>query len=80
MAPASSAPATKHDVALIMERIGNSEDGLRAQMKTWKEEIIHEFHIVAEDIRHDAFGIQKDRIADHEHRITRLERQSRVKA
>lgn len=63
-----------------MERIGNSEDGLRAQMTTWKEEIIHEFHVVAEDMRHDAFGIQKDRIADHEHRITRLERRTGVKA
>lgn len=83
MARTSQAPATKQDISLLMERMGDLEQGnhsLRLEIQEWKTEVIHEFHIVAEDMRHDAFGIQKDRIADHEHRITRLERQSRVKA
>ncbi len=63
-----------------MERIGGSEDALRKDMKEWKSEIIHEFQVVAEDLRHDAFGIQKDRITDHERRITRLERRTEVRA
>lgn len=86
---ASSAPATKQDIQMLMEEIGKLYD-TNAQ---WKQEIIetmdkkisasetkiiHQFRVIAEDMRHDAFGIQKDRIEDHEHRIRRLERHTKL--
>jgi hypothetical protein len=76
----SSAPATKRDIGLLMEQMGAYYDkterrisGLQEEMKAWKKEIIHEFHVSVENIRHDLKGANKDRIEDHEHRISRLE-------
>lgn len=54
---------------------------LKSDMKEWKQEIIHEFKIVAEDLRHNLIGSTKDRMssledvdARHDRRITRLEK------
>ena len=38
------------------------------------EEIIDEFHIVAENIRHDVGGAQSDRITAVEHDVLRLKK------
>lgn len=39
-----------------------------------KAEIIHQFHVVAENIRHDAYhGALADKVAQHEDRLVRLE-------
>jgi hypothetical protein len=64
-------PATKQDIEMMMEGQAKMYDA----MQEWKDEIVHEFYIVKEDIRHDAFGSQKDRIEDHEDRIVCLEKQ-----
>lgn len=81
------APATKQDVKLLMEQVGDyyrrTEQKfaeLRDDMREWKKEIIHEFHIVAEDMRHDYLGAHKDRIENHENRITRIERHTGLTA
>jgi hypothetical protein len=65
-----NAPATKKDVQLLMQEIGK----LYAACDGWKDEILHEFRIVVEDMRHDMIGTHKDRIGSHEDRLLRLER------
>jgi hypothetical protein len=69
MTDASQAPATKQDIAMMMDEFGK----LRDEIVEWKEEIVHEFHVVKEDIRHDALGANKDRIENHENRLKRVE-------
>ena len=57
-------------------RIGKVEErltGLEKSMHEWKKEIIHEFHVAVENIRHDLEGANKDRVENHEHRLIRLE-------
>jgi hypothetical protein len=78
-------PATKRDVSLIidqkmaqmmtqmMDQIGTYYDNVYQANERWKEEIIHEFHIVKEDMRHDYLGTHKDRIENHENRLKRVE-------
>jgi len=65
-------PATKADIR-----------GLREEINTSKEEILHEFRLTVETIRHDLVGANRDEISqmkdksqDHERRIVRLERSS----
>ncbi|MBI3332038.1 hypothetical protein HYZ99_03710 [Candidatus Peregrinibacteria bacterium] len=70
----NTSPATKQDVQILMEGISN----LYAANQRWKDEIIHEFKVVAEDIRHDAMGAQKDRIEQHDDRIKRLEKHTKL--
>ena len=59
---------------MLMEQMGALYD---ANVR-WKDEIIHEFHLVAEDIRHDVGGVQSDRIAGVENRVTRLEQHTGI--
>ncbi len=49
------------------------KEEIRTEMKDWKDEIIHEFHLVAENMRHDMLGMHNDKIQSHENRITRVE-------
>lgn len=65
---------------MLMESIGSLydanerwKDEILQTQKNWKDEIIHEFHLVAEDMKHDIGGAQSDRIAGVENRVTRLE-------
>lgn len=82
-----SAPATKADIAGLMDSIGKLYDAteswkdeiLGAQAR-WKDDIIQQFKVSVELIRHDLVGANSDRIellkdrqTDHEQRITRLE-------
>lgn len=49
-------PATKGDVF-------DAVDGLRDEMKQWKDEIIHHFDVVAENIHRDVAGANRDEIS-----------------
>lgn len=79
-----NAPATKADIQFLTEQFGllldradrtdGHIDDLRSEMKAWKEEIVHEFKVIAEDLRHDLIGSHKDKIEQHEDRLVRLER------
>ncbi len=69
MTDPSQIPATKYDIAMMMDEFGK----LRDDIVDWKAEIIHEFHVVKENIRHDALGANKDRIENHEDRLRRVE-------
>ena len=91
MADDATAPATKQDITLIMEGMANYyqkmerkteqwKEEMKGEMTQWKQEIIYEFHVVSEDIRHEALGANKDTIGvlsdrseKHEKRIARLE-------
>lgn len=69
-----SAPATKDDIKQLMESIGRVYDA----NQRWANEIVRHFDVTVETIRHDLLGANKDRIEDHEDRITRLERRAGV--
>jgi len=71
-----TAPATKADLRELHDEI-----------KTSKEEILHEFRLTVETIRHDLLGANhdeigqlKDKSQDHELRIRCLERSSGLAA
>lgn len=65
------APATKEDIALLMEQIGKLYDA----NEQWKDEIKQYFDIVAENIKYDLLkGALNDKVAQHEDRIVRLEK------
>jgi hypothetical protein len=72
MTDASQAPATKQDIAYLMGEIGKIYD-IVSHLEEWKQEIVHEFHIVSEHLRHEYLGAHKDRIENHENRIKRVE-------
>lgn len=74
------APATKQDIHLLMEQMGKYYQkteqrfaDMDEKIDGWKEEIIHEFHVVAENLHHDFKGALNDKIQNHENRIVRLE-------
>ena len=83
MGDRSQSPATKEDVKGIMEYLVRNDartsslekkmDVLEKKMERDKKEIIHEFHVVAEDIKHDFKGAFHDKLEQHEDRIVRLE-------
>lgn len=50
-------PATKGDVADVVD---DAVNGLRGEMKQWKDEIIHHFDVVAENIHRDVAGANRD--------------------
>lgn len=69
-------PATKADIR-----------GLREEIKASKKEILHQFQLTVETIRHDLAGANRDEISqmkdtsqDHEQRIVRLERSAGLPA
>lgn len=74
-------PATKADIEFLMEQMGNyftkTEEriaDLKEDIERWKAEMMHEFRVVAEDIRHDFRGAFHDKLDQHETRIMRIER------
>ena len=100
----TQSPATKQDIAMLMEEIGKlydanqrwkdeiiqktvskqewrvELDALRLEMKAQNSKMFDEFRLVAEDLRHELFGITKDRLEGHEERIVRLERHTKLVA
>lgn len=79
-----AAPATKHDIAMIMESISGLYQAianLRIETEQWKVEILRHFDVVTETLDRDLRGAFRDhtsvntnRFAVHDKRITRLER------
>lgn len=85
----STTPATKADIGLIMNEIGK----LYIANEQWKDEIItyvdnkaeetkRHFDVVAENLKHDFWGIHNDKISvlndqanDHEERLVTIEKQ-----
>lgn len=70
------APATKDDIRLLMEQIGKLYDA----NARWKEEIIGQFDLTVESIRHelkaahhDSVELLNDQTAGHASRIKQLE-------
>ncbi len=87
MANDMQAPATKQDIAILMEQIGTYYDRterrfieLDEKIERKAEETKRYFDVVAEDMRHDYLGAHKDRIENHEDRIRRLEKKTGVAA
>jgi len=73
--------ASKEDIRGLMEQMGiyyaRTEEqlaGMKEEMAEWKEDVIHQFKVIAEDLRHDLIGTHKDKVEDHEDRLFRLER------
>lgn len=56
-----------------MDSMEQKMNALEQKMERDKKEIIHEFHIVAEDIKHDFQGAFHDKLEQHDDRILRLE-------
>ena len=72
-----TAPATKEDIAMMMDSIGtyydrmdtrmnNFEEKIESKMEQWTRELIeqtdHRFQVVAEELRHDLLGIHSDKV------------------
>lgn len=79
MAAQDQSLATKEDIRLLMEQMGKYYDQtdkklgeMRQDMTIWKKEIIHEFHVVAEDIKHDFKGAFRDKLEQHDDQLLRL--------
>ncbi|MEK7218184.1 MAG: hypothetical protein AAB728_01825 [Patescibacteria group bacterium] len=82
-----TAPATKQDIALLMESIGklyNADERWKDEIidanERWKDEIIRHVDVTVENIRHELrsanreeIEVLKDRSKDHGARIQRLE-------
>lgn len=66
----SSAPATKQDVSLLMETMGN----IYVEIKESEDRMVQQFHVIAEQIHHDAIGANRDEIEVVKDRVTALER------
>jgi hypothetical protein len=69
--------------AILLDRADQTEqklDDLRDDMGRWKDEIVHEFRVIAEELRHDLIGAHKDKISNHEDRLVRLERHAGLQA
>lgn len=73
MVSQNHSPATKQDITLLMEQMGTYYEKTHREMVEWKKEIIHEFHVVAEDIKHDFKGAFKGKLEQHDDRILCLE-------
>ena len=81
MPAADTAPATKRDIAMLMEQMGQYYDkieqrmeDMREEMQMWKQELKDHFDVVAENIKHDFLhGTLHDKIEQHEDRLVRLE-------
>jgi len=89
-----SSPATKQDIAMLMTSIGklyddthSFKDDVRAEMADLKNEIVaseermkHHFDVVAEDLRHDVLGANRDEIESIKDRVVRIEQHVGLRA
>jgi hypothetical protein len=78
----SSAPATKSDIKIIQDQLNflvtyMGKLSTKDEMKIEIHDAIHgseqRMLTVIEDFRYDMIGIHKDKITNHEERITKLE-------
>jgi len=73
----------KIDMSTLREEMLHTHEAVMRHgedIQVWKDEIVHEFHVVVENLRHDLLGAFKDHTVtldnarkDHEQRIVRLE-------
>ncbi|MDB4978945.1 MAG: hypothetical protein JWM56_1131 [Candidatus Peribacteria bacterium] len=78
-----AAPATKQDIHILMDMIGSYEirferiendiGDMKGEIHIWKQEIMEHFDLVAENIRYDVQGANKDEIEGIKDRVLRLE-------
>jgi len=68
-----NSPASKADIRMMMGQMGDCYSKTEVQIADFKEEIVHEFKIITEQLRHDLLGTHKDKIENHEDRLVRLE-------
>ena len=74
--------ATKDDLKRFATKDDLKKFATKDDLKTFKDEIIHEFNVVAENIHKDVAGANADEISliknqklpDHEQRIQRIEK------
>ena len=69
-----SAPATKADIAAIMESIGRLHDA----NERWKDDIIRHFDVALENVERDFADIFKDRTQQHHDDLGDLKRRVRA--
>jgi len=76
----ASAPATKQDIALLMEEMRKLyqanerwKDEILEANERWERELMLHFDVIAESLRVDIRAIGEP-LQDHDRRITRLER------
>lgn len=80
-----TAPATKRDMAMVMEHVGGLyvhlekrvialEESLDKRFTESEGRMVQQFHVIAEQIHHDAIGANRDEIEVVKDRVTRLER------
>lgn len=87
-------PATKTDIQMLMDEIGKLyianerwkddvldkiDEKLDLRFATWEKRLIDQFGVIAENLYYDYFGVEKDRVKDHEKRIVVLERRAGVR-
>jgi len=77
----SDVSSIKTEIQLLNDAVRNLYDA----NKEWKDEIIRHFDVVAENIRHDLLGANRDEIevlknskSDHEQRIVHLEKRAGI--
>ena len=64
------APATKADIAALMNSIGTLYDA----NARWKEELKADFRLVIEDLRHDVLGARHDKVESLDERTQSLDK------
>ncbi len=73
-----TAPATKQDIAMLMEQMAHFYDQTHGDMHEWKEQVMFHFDVAVENIRHDLLGANRDDISNLKDRVTRLEVHTRL--
>jgi phosphopentomutase len=80
--PKQSHPATKEDIRLLMESLGQHADATQRQIREVEERMTKHFDLAIEIVRHDLEGAHRDRLANydqkldrHDARLHRVERQ-----
>jgi len=70
----AQAPATKQDIALLMDSIGKHYDATerwKNEMLAWKEEILRHFDVKCEELTHNFQGALTDKISVHDVHLKR---------
>jgi hypothetical protein len=69
-----TAPATKQDIALLMEQMGSYYMKTESKIQRLKADMVFHTEVLIENLRHDLLGAQKDEITSIKTRLRRVER------